>query len=115
MIATAIHDSCYLLDFAVKSIDMKSSEDPIADHIVEELKKYEQTNTSKFVGAGIPWELVKHSPRLCSRLWLELDIIPIAIFIPSLDSHDAELRGDISWADKMVDEQADSMARKCIM
>ncbi|RDL41233.1 Glycosyltransferase family 4 protein [Venustampulla echinocandica] len=118
MIATAIHDSCYLIDFAVQSIDLKSSqesEDPIADHVVKELKKYEQINTSKFVGAGIPWELVKRSPRLCSRLWLELDIIPITILTPGLEKQEAEMRGDISWADKMVDEQADSVARKCIM
>jgi len=49
------------------------------------------------------------SPNLCSRLWLELDIVPISIAM--------EVEGEEQgfWGVKWVDEQADSMARKCIM
>lgn len=50
------------------------------------------------------------SPSLCSRLWLELDIIPIVM----RPDDDLNKRNNF-WDVKRVDEQADSMARKCIL
>lgn len=119
IVAIAIHDSTYLLDFSVKNIELKNeqetAEDTIADHIIQELQSYEHQNLSKFVGAGIPYELLKKSPKLCSRLWLDLDIVPILIH-PELDILDSEPKdGATYWDVKCIDEQADSMARKCIM
>ena len=83
MVAIAIHDSVYLLDYSVQTIDLGDSlaagEDLIADHVIYELENYERENLAKFIGAGVPYDLMKKSPKLCSRLWLELDIVPISI------------------------------------
>ncbi len=57
---------------------------------------------------------MKKSPKLCSRLWLELDVVPISI-MPEVERYEAELKESSVWNSKCVDEQADSMARKCIM
>jgi alpha,alpha-trehalose phosphorylase (configuration-retaining) len=108
----------YLIDFSVQTIEFDDSlakgEDLIADHVIGELEKYEHDNLAKFIGAGIPYDLMKKSPKLCSRLWLELDIVPISI-MPDSERYELELKDNSYWDVKCVDEQADSMARKCIM
>jgi hypothetical protein len=81
--------------------------------VLQELKAYEHQNLSKFIGAGLPYALMKKSPRLCSRLWLELDIVPI-VMKPDMEG-DEGANERTFWEQKCVDEQADSMARKCIM
>jgi len=82
-VAIAIHDSTYLLDYSVKTIELGdghvNGEDSVADHVISELEGYERENLAKFIGAGLPHDLMKKSPKLCSRLWLELDIVPISI------------------------------------
>lgn len=82
--------------------------------MIVSLEAYEHENLCKFVGAGLPVELLKRAPQLCSRLWLDLDIVPISIK-PEVESHEAEAGDPSFWATKCVDEQADSMARKCVM
>lgn len=67
----------------------------------------------KFIGAGLPHDLAKRAPRLCSRLWLGLDIVPISL-LPDIEG-DSVPGQDNFWVVKDVEEQADSMARKCIM
>jgi len=113
VVALAIHDTVYLVDFSVKHIvlddAMRMGADLIADYIIEEVEKYEHENFAKFVGAGLPTTLKYMSPTLCSRLWLELDIVPIVL------RPDDEHKERSFWDVKRVDEQADSMARKCIM
>jgi alpha,alpha-trehalose phosphorylase (configuration-retaining) len=57
----------------------------------------------------MPTTLKYMAPSLCSRLWLELDIVPIVL------RPDDDHKGEKTFFDvKRVDEQADSMARKCI-
>ena len=48
------------------------------------------------------------SPELPSRLWYELDVVPMVF------ENGDEYR-EFAQSDLRVDEQADSMARKCIM
>lgn len=93
---------------------MEKGEDRIAEYVIQELTSYEHNNLAKFVGAGLPYELLARAPKLCSRLWLELDIVPISV-MPELEGHEAESKDRTFWSAKCVDEQADSMARKCIM
>ncbi|KAH8598237.1 glycosyltransferase family 4 protein [Bisporella sp. PMI_857] len=115
VVAIAIHDSTYLLDFSVKTLELSNTphdQDLIADHVLKELETYEHLNLSKFIGAGVPYDLMKKSPKLCSRLWLDLDVVPITI---AQDVDRMRDKGNGSWDVKSVDEQADSMARKCIM
>ncbi|KAH6616023.1 glycosyltransferase family 4 protein [Chaetomium sp. MPI-SDFR-AT-0129] len=113
VVALAIHDTIYLVDFSVKYIvlddAMKMGADLIADHVIAEVERYEHENFSKFIGAGLPTTLKYMSPSLCSRLWLEVDIVPVVL------RPDDEHKEKSFWDVKRVDEQADSMARKCIM
>lgn len=90
--------------------DSAKDSDPVADYVIKTLETYEHANLCKFIGAGVPTELVKRAPKLCSRLWLGLDIIPITI-LPEVEGEGK----NGFWVKKNVDEQADSMARKCIM
>jgi len=103
----------YLIDFSVKYITIDDTlcegQDLIADYVIEAVQLYEHNNLSKFIGAGLSTTLAYISPSLCSRLWLELDIIPIVMDLD--DGH----KEKSFWNVKQVDEQADSIARKCIM
>ncbi|TVY25528.1 Trehalose phosphorylase [Lachnellula hyalina] len=118
VIAIAIHDPVYLLDFSVKTIELgdglEKGLDVIADYVVGELERYEHENLSKFIGAGVPYDIMKRSPKLSSKLWLKIDIVPISI-MPELDGLETEMKDRSYWSEKCIDEQADSMARKCIM
>ncbi|KAK5994185.1 Trehalose phosphorylase [Cladobotryum mycophilum] len=111
-ISLAIRDNIYLVDFSVQTIKSPGKADEngfIADHVIEAISSYEHANFSKFVGVGLPDNLRSISPSLCSRLWLELDIVPIVLPL------DEEREGMEFWDDKHIDEQADSMSRKCMM
>jgi alpha,alpha-trehalose phosphorylase (configuration-retaining) len=115
--AFVVHDGTYLVDFAVKhhSWDSEHSmSQSITDFVVSETAKYEREHLSNFVGVGLPQRLLDRSPSLCSRLWAKLDIIPIT---PDSDgAQDTEsLQRQTQYESKSVEEQADSMARKCIM
>lgn len=117
MVAIAIHDGVYLIDFCVQSIDLsqkQTSQDRIADYMIEKMRDFQRKNGCKFIGAGIPYDLIKKSPKLCSRLWLELDVVPISI-APQIDGYQVDTKEITFWDSKLVDEQADSMVRKCIM
>jgi hypothetical protein len=118
-IAIAIHDGIFSLqDFRVKSIDLRqhSQGDEIANHVVKELKSYECCYLAKFIGAGLPQELIERSPNLPSRLWLELDVVPISIMVDTSGHGDGtKAKNPSCWHEKGVDEQANSMVRKCVM
>lgn len=85
-----------------------SSADAIADFVVQKVEDYEHRNVVKFIGAGIPSTVKDLSPTLCSRLWLDIDVVPIVLSTKGKDISK-------HWEDKELDEQADSMARKCVM
>lgn len=112
--AIAIHDEVYLVDYSVQTVHLSSTTDAVANWAIKELTRYAHENLAKFVGAGIPCDLTVKSPTLCSRLWLELDVVPISI-MPEVERVDANRKKSLHWDDKGVDEQADSMARKCVM
>ncbi|KAG9256602.1 glycosyl transferase group 1 [Emericellopsis atlantica] len=116
-LAIAAHDATYLLDSSEGRVRLRShdrsdpvtSKDPIAEHVIPALEKYEKDNFFKVIGAGIPIALHELSPTLCSKLWLELDIVPIVMEPEGASRHSG------LWNVKSLDEQADSMGRKCIM
>jgi len=85
-IALSIHDSVYSTDFAADSIpyyrnDLEKSAIEIEKHVVQTLKKFSQEHLCKFLGAGVALALLKESPNLCTRLWLDMDIVPIVFNI----------------------------------
>lgn len=107
-VSIATHDHTYLIDYSVEHFKPDgSSKDAVAEYVIKQVQKYEQENFVKFIGAGLPVSLQKSSPTLNSRLWLEIDIVPI--------DFDVDKSETSFWDDKNIDEQADSMARKCVM
>ncbi|KAL7624688.1 hypothetical protein AAE478_006258 [Parahypoxylon ruwenzoriense] len=111
LLSIATHDHTYLIDYSVERLNLKDpaqkGRDVIADHVIAQVQKYEQDNLVKFVGAGIPVNLCELSPTLNSRLWLEIDIVPVDFDVDGSETS--------FWDSKDVDEQADSMARKCVI
>jgi hypothetical protein len=113
VLALAYHDTTYLVDFSIEHLPSKDNdpvgEDAISNRVIELVQKYEQDNYVKIIGAGVSTVLQKLSPTLCSRLWLQIDVIPIVI------RPKQHLERPSFWDAKHVDEKADSMARKCVM
>lgn len=105
----AVNDGTYSIDFAVHHLCLQEGDNvdqhshTIEDHIISSVANYRSEHHYKILGAGVTIELDSASPRLCSRLWAELDIIPIVFQSDSSQG---------SYPD--VDELADSVARKCL-
>lgn len=49
----------------------------ICDHILDAVKYFQLSNNYKYHGAGLSEEVVRLSPQLPARLWMDLDIVPI--------------------------------------
>lgn len=111
-IGIAIHDGTYSVDFAVHQICLQEGSQidehsgTIEDHVLESLAKYRREHVCKLLGAGVTAELDSVAPKLCSRLWAELDIVPIVFKGTSILGEDTPIEN--------VDELADSAARKCL-
>lgn len=115
MIAIAVHDGTYLNDFCVHQVSWASglSESKcVSDCIISNLSSNRRATLSKYIGVGLPQELVTRMPQLCSRLWVELDVVPIGL---ATGKESTMMNGPEYWDSKCVEEQADSLARKCIM
>ncbi|KAF2457081.1 trehalose synthase (Ccg-9) [Lineolata rhizophorae] len=117
-IGFASHDGTYSIDFAVHTLPSgrasfhngtampEEQATQFADYFITKMHEYEEEHLYKFVAAGVPARLVKVIPQLPSRLWAELDVVPM-VFERGLESDEEEQLG--------VDEEADSMARKALM
>jgi alpha,alpha-trehalose phosphorylase (configuration-retaining) len=113
-IGAAIHDGTYSVDFAVHQVTLEEErldQDGvwIAEHILGELDRYRQEHVCKILGAGVIADLHKQCPMLCSRLWAELDIVPIVVTSKPL----LRIKNGQEMIQR-VDELADSAARKCL-
>ncbi|KAI0876133.1 glycosyltransferase family 4 protein [Hypoxylon argillaceum] len=111
IVSMAFHDHTYLVDYTIEHLPLKrggpQKKNLIAEFVIDAARQYEHENNVKFIGAAMPKRLVEMSPRLCSRLWLDLDVVPLVIsYRPEKDRF---------WIARNVDEQADSMARKCAL
>ncbi|KAI9775361.1 MAG: hypothetical protein M1839_001277 [Geoglossum umbratile] len=119
-VSVAVHDSVYSIDYSVHILKIPESSsahyvsDLIAEYVLMALQKYEREHLCKFLCAGLPADLLEWSPRLCSRLWAEMDVIPIVLHVRGRLVDEGELK-HLHWTSKTVDEQADSMARRSIM
>jgi hypothetical protein len=85
-IAVSIHDSVYSTDFAslildynVNNPDKNAKE--IEQYVLQTLRKFSIGHICKFLGAGVTLNLLKESPNLCTRLWLDMDIVPFVFNI----------------------------------
>ncbi|KAJ6630631.1 trehalose phosphorylase [Mycena sp. CBHHK59/15] len=81
-IALAVHDSVYATDFtsAVITLGKQKSSD-IEAFVLQTIRKFCQEHLCKFLGAGVTLALLKEAPNLATRLWLDLDIVPIVFNI----------------------------------
>ncbi|EMD34497.1 glycosyltransferase family 4 protein [Gelatoporia subvermispora B] len=85
-VAVSIHDSVYNTDFASSVVpydpnDPDAQASAIEKHVLDTLRKFSQEHLCKFLGAGVTLSLLKEAPNLCTRLWLETDIVPIVFNI----------------------------------
>lgn len=87
------------------------------DLILQRLLDYRNSKNSKFAGVALPRTVSEKCPSLCSKLWKELDAVPFVIAReshPRTQADQGELATFAGWEEKHIDEQADSMVRKCI-
>jgi alpha,alpha-trehalose phosphorylase (configuration-retaining) len=82
--------------------------DAVAEYVISKIKEYEKEHMYKFAGAGITRTAASISPALPSRLWSELDIVPM-VFRRGIDYERTDTDMHLT-----ADEEADSMARKCL-
>lgn len=82
-----------------------------AEDIISKIKHYRENHCFKFVGAGLTTDTVKLCPQLPTRLWLELDIVPLVL------PH-ATGRHNVGCIEEprhlTIDEQADAVVRKAL-
>ncbi|KAI6005470.1 glycosyltransferase family 4 protein [Pisolithus albus] len=85
-VAISVHDSVYNTDFSSTAVPY-SPNDParnatdIENHVLDTIRRFSQEHICKFLGAGVTLSLLKECPNLCTRLWFELDIVPIVFNI----------------------------------
>ncbi|PYI11069.1 hypothetical protein BO78DRAFT_304691 [Aspergillus sclerotiicarbonarius CBS 121057] len=118
-VAIAIRNSTDLVDLIVCLLHAPRPDesDYATGEIISELKKYKERHGEKIVSAALHESLVDKCPSLCSRLWAELDIVPLVLDHKDRErQHDdqGELATFSGWHKKELDERADSMVRKCI-
>ncbi|KAF7322862.1 Trehalose phosphorylase [Mycena chlorophos] len=77
-LALSIHDGVYTTDFtsAVISVGKNKAAD-IETYVLDTIRKFSSEHLCKFLGAGVTTTLLKASPNLATRLWLDTDIVPI--------------------------------------
>lgn len=118
LISISIRDSTYLLDFIERSFDQEErlSVEAATDFVISQLDRYGEKHLEKIIGAAMPNHVADFCPRLCSRLWGELDIIPLVLPDSTLVDR-YTTRASIespAWDAKTIDEQAEAMSRKCV-
>ena len=105
-IAFAVRNAIHLIDIGIVELGSKG-DSAVAAEIPKYLQSYERENDSKIIAAGISSSVAELCPSLCSRLWLDCDVLPFVI--PKANWTNT------LWHEKRIDEQADSMARRCLM
>ncbi|KAG6821071.1 hypothetical protein H0H93_007230 [Arthromyces matolae] len=85
-VAVSVHDSVYNTDFSSAVVpyvqgDTEKNAQTIREHVVKILREFSTEHLCKFLGAGVTLTLLKECPNLCTRLWLDLDIVPIVFNI----------------------------------
>jgi hypothetical protein len=78
------------------------------------LKKYSDEHSEKILGVALSRSLHERIPALCPQLWAELDIVPIVLVEEPDAVATAEAMTKLHFQQKPIDEQAESLARKCI-
>ncbi|PLB52794.1 UDP-Glycosyltransferase/glycogen phosphorylase [Aspergillus steynii IBT 23096] len=120
-VALAIRDVTYLLDFVQQELKPKnngSSCAELGDFVINQLQQYSERHMEKFIGVAMPQRVADACPGLSSRLWAELDVLPLVLREESRREGDDKfafgLPDSKAWKIRSIDEQAESMGRKCV-
>lgn len=116
-VALAIRDTTYLLDFLQKTFPSEQGTSNIVDFILCKMKEFSEKHMEKFLGAAMPETMAEWYPTLCSRLWAELDIVPLVLpdeIIGDSKDLDPQSSDYPGWSARTLDEQAESMGRKVV-
>ncbi|GKZ37927.1 hypothetical protein AbraIFM66950_009790 [Aspergillus brasiliensis] len=113
-VAIALRDETYLLDFMEFASPASAKPSQTCQLIADNLRKYSDAQSEKILGVALPLSLHKTLPALCPKLWAELDIIPI-VLEEELDADaTAETATRVHFQKKPIDEQSESLSRKCV-
>ncbi|KAK1232277.1 hypothetical protein PQX77_004651 [Marasmius sp. AFHP31] len=96
-IAISIHDSVYSTDYSSTVIpftpgNLEKTGKDLENKVLEILRKFSLDHLCKFLGAGITLSLLKEAPNLTTRLWLDMDIVPIVFNIKPFHTDSATSR-----------------------
>ncbi|KAF9452267.1 glycosyltransferase family 4 protein [Macrolepiota fuliginosa MF-IS2] len=85
-IAVSVHDSVYSTDFASMAVAYnpntpEKNAKTIEQTVLQILRKFSIEHLCKFLGAGITLTLLRETPNICTRLWLDMDIVPFVFNI----------------------------------
>ncbi|KZT44118.1 trehalose phosphorylase [Sistotremastrum suecicum HHB10207 ss-3] len=84
-VGISISDATYSVDYAShvvpKGANPQATAKNLEDHILGVLRTFSHEHVCKFLGVGVTVLLLKEVPNLCTRLWLDLDIVPIVFNI----------------------------------
>lgn len=89
----------------------------IVDFVLTKLRKFTEEHFDKFMGLAMPQRVAQKCPDLCSRLWTELDVIPLVLPEEQQQKHQLSKRDlpmEVNWELRETGEQAESMSRKCV-
>lgn len=107
------------MDFIEKQFENgPACADEATQFILSELERYSEEHMEKIVGISMTEHVAGHCPTLCSRLWAELDIVPLVmsnitlVDRVSVEQQSKEQHSQSDGWEKSIDEQAESMARK---
>ncbi|KAJ5290121.1 uncharacterized protein N7443_010374 [Penicillium atrosanguineum] len=118
VLAISVRDTTYLLDSIEKVLDhgKRPSAEEATEFIISRLRAYGEKHMEKIIGAAMPMHLADRCSQLCSRLWTELDIIPLVLPESSLmGRYTSQAQTDeCAWDARAIDEQAEAMSRKCV-
>lgn len=115
-VAIAIRDTTYLLDSMEHEFSPEESRENYSkavDFVVCKLREFSERHMEKFLGVAMPHRVSVKCPSLCPRLWAELDIVPLALPEQSWE-HGKGSPSYPRWLMRSLDEQAESMGRKCV-
>ncbi|CEJ54667.1 hypothetical protein PMG11_00966 [Penicillium brasilianum] len=114
-LALSVRDSSYSLDYVQFEFPSASRRDGwtgFMEFVLGKVRDYQEEHSQKLVGLAMSTELSERCPELCSRLWAELDIIPIVLRESEEKVSFGLYENDLPY--KSLDEHAESIARKCI-
>ncbi|KAF7588160.1 hypothetical protein BBP40_006097 [Aspergillus hancockii] len=120
-VAIAIRDTTYLLDFIQETLSVKDDKSlcsVLESFVIDQLQEWSDNHLEKFIGLAMPERIANQCPGFCSKLWAQLDIIPLVLPEGSRREGDDKFTFGIpdttTWKTRGIDEQAESMGRKCV-